>query len=97
MSLSPETGSTSDYRFKTIKFLISDFYSEVEIEELFENLELRGAIFERRTENPAWYDLLLPEEMDTEPYFKTLEGCESIAKVELRKVIRYLIPVDTEG
>lgn len=97
MSSSPETGSTRARKYQIIRFLVSDLYSEVEIEELFEDLESRGAIIQRRTSNPAWHDLLLPADMDVIPYYDALEACESIAQAEIRRALRYMIPVTVEG
>ncbi len=73
-----ETGRSS-----VIRFHVSEYYDERELESLLEILEARGAEYHQLQYSKNWFKLLVPEKLDLDPYCRTLEDCESIDHVVL--------------
>ncbi len=83
-------------RFSVIRFRVSDYYSEDEIEQLFNTLVERGATYKQVIYGSAWHELSVPVEFDWEPYFQTLKACASIVKVNSFITKRQIIPLGIE-
>lgn len=101
MSLLVATGSKNERpsgKYSVIRFHISESYSEREIEDLFEEMEKRGAYYQLVSQrpNPGWFELAVPRECSWEPYHNTLKACESIDEVENFVAIVCQIPIYAE-
>ena len=101
MSLPVAIGSKNerpDGKYSILRFHISEYYSEREIESLFEEMEGRGAHCKMVSQrpNPGWFELAVPRGIEWEPYRRTLEACESIDEVEKLVVISCQIPIHAE-
>ncbi len=83
-------------RFSIIRFRISDYYNEDEIEALFNTLVERGSTYKQIVYGSAWYELAVPAEFDWEPYFQALKACESIVEVTSFITKRQTIPIEIE-
>ncbi len=101
MSSSPETGLKNERpngRYSVIRFHVSEHYSEREIEDLFEQLEGRGAYY-KRVENlkiPGWFELSVPRSLPYSLYAEALAACESVDKVENLVVITDQVSIKPE-
>lgn len=62
---------------RMFEFFVASTYDEREIEELFETLEMRGAIYEHKIGSA--YRLYVPAELDPTPFRETLWDSPSIA------------------
>lgn len=101
MSSSLEIGSKNTRpagKYSVLRFHVSEYYSERELENLLEELEARGAHYKemKALSDPGWFELAVPWDLPFEPYRDTLNECGSIDQVSNFITLSCTIALGTE-